>query len=1804
MKKIVLGFTFSFVISFFAPFTAFSQCDMTCYSDIDFAIDQGCTFTFTLADIKELIIQSTEGDCLDDGYVIYLFEDDGSNTGAQLASPTITCDHIGTVVKYIVLHVYTGDSCRGKIFVEQEEACTLSCKPEFIVAIDSVACDYTFDDSEIESLFLTESCPNGELRLQIYDNAGDLIAGNARPENALNCSDIDQLLVYEINDTKTGNSCIGTLLVEGAAEVICEISCKEIPAVVTLPDNCERTIKDDEIRSLFLIETCPDNELQLALYASLEDAQNDRPIPNNTLSCAHLDAELYYRVSDLDTGNSCAGLVDLRAPNVEINCVMVCENQVNLGINTMCEVSVEDMNFEYTFLETAPCPNGYYTLRIYADETDIADNKPLDKTLFTAEDMNTVFYYQVKEMISGMACTGMLTFSNPGILFSCPRDITITCNDDLKDPAVTGTIVNPDEGQTAGPLDGHIFWGCEPIHIDYFDIDNTASGYFTRQYTLTDAAGSTKSCEQTIFIEGELNQTLVESDITWPQDVNITCNDMTSDFGTPSINGLACSMTEINYEDQLLDINEFDYWILREWTVIDYAQYDPDASTNEGIWTHTQFIKSEDSNGPIVNCRSNFTISLDTEGLAVIDKNELLTSEIIDDCTTVADVVITKNSGATATIQDEQIIFDCTDIGQAVQIVYSATDALGNESTCATFITVNAAAPELDQIQGLSLSCEDDYTQIAGLNNNNQGFPLFYVLKDNPPLNTYNEDDETEFQGYYEGATAACSARIYVYDDASNLSNCGMGVLLRKYTIIDDAGNQREQTQAIEIDSDAIFDGNSIAWPEHITVQCGNLAADTGEPSFADGPCTNVTVEYTDNVLNFPSIQLVYRRWVISDQCSNDPNNNGVWTHQQQIIYVETGGLSFPQQTALNCEDDYTKLPNLSDDDSGVPVYYVVEDNAPIDVFGAEDMINFQGYHNDNNGTCGAMSIYVKDDLTGLNQCGLGTFTRNFHILDEDGSISTQDQFILVINNDIFNVSDITWPADVTISCDGESVDTGEPIIAENTCSSIQVDVSETVETVGNTTITYRLWEVRDWCQYNQSTGINNGYWTHEQQIIHVEGIDLNFPDELSISCAADYSEIPYITNNDNGIPAYYVIKDNPPLNVYDDKDELELKGYYNNPNGSCAAAIYVKDDASELNECGLGTVVRTFAIADFNNTINNEYQFITINSANPFGVDNIVWPQNTTIPCGAIGVDTGMPSIINEGCSNITSTFIDEEEILSELTIIYRNWQVIDECIYDPALGIDGPGIWTDTQIITREQDILPPTILCAGNLIIDIEIGAATSVSAADLDGGTFDDCSGVDYFEIKRLDQGNSDYSNSVTFDCDDMDKFPITVEIIAYDEAGNSSTCTSNIISVSVLGNFVQEALITDLDCSGNTTGAIGLLLADDTQNYTFEWTGPNGYTSTTRTIVNLAAGTYDLAININGACTQYYSYEVGGSNDCVWPGDANNDGNANHFDLLNIGMSFDSTGTARINPSNDWIGQYAEDWDYTFADGVNYKFADADGDGSITSNDVSVLNANWGLTHDFTAPPSSRSNARTYAEIPFFVQEQTVQPNSFVALPVILGTNAQVADQVYGIAFSIYYDTKMIQAENVVANFEKSWLGEETENLLMVQRNFKEAGRIDIAISRTDGINISGAGTICELEITIADMAHNSEIESSKELIFTLEHTRLINVIGDEMPVSPLLSTSIVDETTSATIANHDNNISLFPNPANAFVNIQSANEIIEKVELFNINGQLIETIIAKDKNLKIASNHLDAGMYIFKIHSANKVSVENVILQR
>lgn len=222
----------------------------------------------------------------------------------------------------------------------------------------------------------------------------------------------------------------------------------------------------------------------------------------------------------------------------------------------------------------------------------------------------------------------------------------------------------------------------------------------------------------------------------------------------------------------------------------------------------------------------------------------------------------------------------------------------------------------------------------------------------------------------------------------------------------------------------------------------------------------------------------------------------------------------------------------------------------------------------------------------------------------------------------------------------------------------------------------------------------------------------------------------------------------------------------------------------------------------------------------------------NITI-VGGIPFTTGNPYTIDwAGPNGYTST---DEDIFNLEAGIYT-LDIIDDggCPYSETFTITEPDVLTFSFI-----DFDPETISCFGANDGDISIDVAGGTQPYDytwtLDGIPFST-------DEDLTDLGPGEYFISVT---DANNCGPIEITFIIQEPELLDVTLDTK----------------TDVLCFNESTGAINVNVAGGRLDYTFAWTGPNGFTSVTQNIDTLFAGTYNLTVTDNSSCTDTLQVEI-------------------------------------------------------------------------------------------------------------------------------------------------------------------------------------------------------------------------------------------------------------------------------------------------------------------------------------------------------
>jgi len=297
--------------------------------------------------------------------------------------------------------------------------------------------------------------------------------------------------------------------------------------------------------------------------------------------------------------------------------------------------------------------------------------------------------------------------------------------------------------------------------------------------------------------------------------------------------------------------------------------------------------------------------------------------------------------------------------------------------------------------------------------------------------------------------------------------------------------------------------------------------------------------------------------------------------------------------------------------------------------------------------------------------------------------------------------------------------------------------------------------------------------------------------------------------------------------------------------------------DAGDVNNCGVGHIVRTFRYTDVtNNTLFATCtQDIWVYDPDPFFInrnndfdplDDIEWPLDVTVTeCFGnldpenLGVN-GFPVIYDDECSLVAATYVDQvfTFVPDACEKIIRDWTVIDWCQYEENFPQEDPnengiqdGIWYYTQIVKLQNEVGPTFSSCEDTLRFD-----------------GYGPC--FDYI----------DYQKSASDDCTEVTELTWHFKIDFFNDGTIDEQANSNDISdvYFPFGSHHIKWIVEDM--CGNQTKCEQIIVLEDAKNPT-----PYCRTSITTVVMNnngeveLWASDYDLGSTDNCSPFLYYSF---------------------------------------------------------------------------------------------------------------------------------------------------------------------------------------------------------------------------------------------------------------------------------------------------------------------------------------------------------
>lgn len=595
----------------------------------------------------------------------------------------------------------------------------------------------------------------------------------------------------------------------------------------------------------------------------------------------------------------------------------------------------------------------------------------------------------------------VVVIDTTGPVITCPADVTIECTDD------TSTETNGFATATDN---------CDSLPVVDFS-DAITEGECPQEYTInrtwvaTDACGNSNTCVQAIFVIDTTPPVM-----TCPANLTVECADSVPPANIDSVTATDnCGIAVITYVGD----NTSDSTCINRFTVTRVYQATDECGNSS---TCAQIITVFDGTAPVITCPANVTVQCASQVPAV----------------NTGSVVATDNCGGTATItHDGDVITNQTCVNRfTLTRTYRATDECGNSATCAQIITVfDNTPPAITCPANVTVQCA---SQVPAVNtgsvvaSDNCGGTTTIthvgdVISNMTCVNrftltrTYRATDEcgnsatcAQIITVFDNTppTITCPAPVtvqcasdvppvntasvvtsdncagtvtvtHVSDNITNMTCLNRFTLTRTYRATDECGNSATCTQVITVFDNTppviTFDDPLLEGVPNggtVEVQCFGQDPEWELPSFDEGSidvtdnCAGtVTVVFTDNLIDEGDCQVdgyinLYRLdWVATDACGN---SSSAFVFLALIDTIPPEIQNVPADITVNCDE--------------IPA-------PPTDIFATDECL------------CACLILFDESDPDPGCQNGQ-IVTRTWTAEDDCGNITVEVQNITLIDNE------------------------------------------------------------------------------------------------------------------------------------------------------------------------------------------------------------------------------------------------------------------------------------------------------------------------------------------------------------------------------------------------------------------------------------------------------------------------------------------------------------------------------------------------------------------------------------------------------------------------------------------------------------------------------------------------------------------------------------------------------------------------------------------------------------------------------------
>ncbi|MEX0596269.1 MAG: T9SS type A sorting domain-containing protein, partial [Candidatus Paceibacterota bacterium] len=203
--------------------------------------------------------------------------------------------------------------------------------------------------------------------------------------------------------------------------------------------------------------------------------------------------------------------------------------------------------------------------------------------------------------------------------------------------------------------------------------------------------------------------------------------------------------------------------------------------------------------------------------------------------------------------------------------------------------------------------------------------------------------------------------------------------------------------------------------------------------------------------------------------------------------------------------------------------------------------------------------------------------------------------------------------------------------------------------------------------------------------------------------------------------------------------------------------------------------------------------------------------------------------------------------------------------------------------------------------------------------------------------------------------------------------------------------------------------------------------------------------------------------------------------------------------------------------------------------------------------------------------------------------------------VYGVIFTIEYDSNFVVANTMNTEGVTTWFG--TENTNYIQRNVDDypQAKMDVGLVGIDKLNRNGGGILIDGIWTMEDVVIPIA-QGYLDMPFKISNVFIIDYEQNVIDACGVDTVIRVYDKSVGIFEREELTLTLYPNPTNASaINIEHIADL-EFVEMYDLNGRRVS--LWKDNFNQLPIGEFNKGVYILKAYTADKVYLNKLVYNK